>query len=176
MDIVQNSIRAGAKLVAIRLHADSDLDQLLVEIEDNGSGMSQEMLDHVTDPFVTSRTTRRVGLGLSLLQAGAEGTGGSFCVSSELGRGTTVRAVYTLSSIDRPPCGDFAGTAHSIIVCNPNLDFLIDVKLPGTDGGIVDTREVRRVLGTEVRLDEPDVSEWLKQSIEELFPPEYECF
>lgn len=177
MDIAQNSVRAQASLITIRLLADKKADQLTVEIIDNGSGMSEEMTAHVTDPFVTSRTTRRVGLGLSLLQAGAEGTGGSFTVSSKLGDGTDVRAVYTMSHLDRPPIGDFAGTAESLMICNPDLDFRIEVQLPdSTAVQDLDTREIRSMLGGDVRLDEPEIAAWIRENLHEMFPARYQDF
>ena len=174
MDIAQNSVRAQASLIVIRLLADSSRDRLRVEITDNGTGMSEEMVAHVTDPFVTSRTTRRVGLGLSLLQAGAEGTGGTFSVTSELGKGTTVDAQYVMSHLDRPPIGDFAGTAESLMVCNPELDFLIEVKLPDQEEpAALDTREIRDLLGADVRLDEPEIASWIRENLHEMFPAAY---
>lgn len=175
MDIVQNSVRADARNIGISLLADTASDALTVIISDDGSGMSEEMVAHVTDPFVTSRTTRRVGLGLSLLKAGAEGTGGSFSVRSKLGEGTIVQATYVMSNIDRPPIGDFAGTVHSIIICNPQLDFHIEVKLPDKETQTLDTKEVREVLG-DISLDEPDISAWLRENMDELFPAEYSAF
>ena len=85
MDIVQNSITANAKLIEISLVIDRKKDVISITIKDNGKGMSKEMLAKVTSPFVTTRTTRRVGLGISLFKAGAEGSGGSFAITSEEG-------------------------------------------------------------------------------------------
>ena len=113
MDIVQNSITANAKLIEISLVIDRKKDVISITIKDNGKGMSKEMLANVTSPFVTTRTTRRVGLGISLFKAGAEGSGGSFTITSEEGAGTELTASYVLDNIDRPPIGDFAGTAKT---------------------------------------------------------------
>lgn len=176
MDIVQNSVRAEASLIGVSLLCDEEANELTVVVSDDGTGMSEEMVARVTDPFVTSRTTRRVGLGLSLLKAGAEGSGGRFEVRSKLGEGTTVRAVYVMDNIDRPPIGDFAGTIHSIIVCNPELDFRVETALPGGKKAALDTREVRAVLGEDARLDEPDISQWLRENIDEMFPSRYATF
>lgn len=134
--------------------------------------MSEEMLAHVTSPFVTTRTTRKVGLGISLFKAGAERTGGSFSIDSQLGVGTVVRAVYVLDNIDRPPIGDFAGTVHSLIVCNTGVDFCVKVNIDGNEGSL-DTREIKKVLGDGIPLDMPDVSAWLRENLDEIFPPEY---
>lgn len=177
MDIAQNSVRADADLITIRLLADAPSDQLIVEIIDNGTGMSEEMAAQAVNPFVTSRTTRRVGLGLSLLQAGSEGTGGSFALESHLGKGTRVSAAYVLSHLDRPPIGDFSGTVESLMVCNPELDFLVEVKLPHNNATqILDTREIRSVLGQDVRLDEPEVSNWIRENLSEMFPSSFAEF
>lgn len=175
MDIVQNSITANATLIEISLEIASREDTVSVTVKDNGKGMSREMLMHVTSPFVTTRTTRKVGLGISLFKAGAENSGGSFTIDSEEGKGTELSAVYVLDNIDRPPIGDFAGTAHSLIVCNPAIDFVIRVVIDGREDAL-DTREVRKVLGQDVPLDLPDVSAWLKENLDEVFPSEYVMF
>lgn len=176
LDIAQNSVRARADLIRVRLAVDSSADVLEVEVADNGCGMDPEMAATATDPFVTSRTTRRIGLGLSLLQAGAEATGGSFSLMAQEGIGTRVRASYVLSNIDRPPIGDFAGTLHSLMICNPELDFVVSVRLPGmTADRVLDTREMRALM-EDLRLDEPEVAAWLSESLGELFPAAYAEF
>ena len=175
MDIVQNSITANATLIEISLEIARQADTVSITVKDNGKGMSREMLAHVTSPFVTTRTTRKVGLGISLFKAGAENSGGSFAIDSVEGKGTELTAVHILDNIDRPPIGDFAGTVHSLIVCNPKIDFVIRVEIDG-QLETLDTREVRQVLGNEVPLDLPDVSAWLKENLDEVFPPEYATF
>ncbi len=172
MDIVQNSITAHAALIGIALTIDRKEDILSVTIKDDGKGMSKEMLEHVTSPFVTTRTTRRVGLGISLFKAGAEGSGGNFEITSKEGVGTELTAVYVLDNIDRPPVGDFAGTVKTLIVCNPDIDFEVEVSIDGQKGSL-DTRQVREVLGEGVPLDLPDVATWIGESLNELFPEEY---
>jgi len=172
LDIVQNSISAQATLICVYLEVDRQADTLSIRIDDNGRGMDEEMLSRVQSPFTTTRTTRRVGLGIPLFAAGAQGTDGTFSIWSKPGEGTRIKAVYTLNHIDRPPIGDFAGTMHTLIVCNPTLDFVVGVSIDG-QGDTLDTREVRKVLGGDVPLDSPDVSIWLSESMQELFPPEY---
>lgn len=172
MDIVQNSISANASLIEVSIAISRTDDTLDLLIKDNGRGMDSEMLKNVTSPFVTTRTTRRVGLGISLLSAGAKGTGGDFNITSELGKGTLVEAIYKLNHLDRPPIGDFGGTMHTLIICNPNIDFRVEFNIDGQNNTI-DTREVREVLGDDIPLDSPDVSLWLKENFNELFPLEY---
>ena len=83
-----------------------------------------------------------------------------------------MKAVYVLDHIDRPPIGDFAGTVHSIIVCNPGIDFVVSVTLDEREE-VLDTREIRKILGEDVPLDLPDVSAWIKERLDEIFPAEY---
>lgn len=175
MDIVQNSITANATLIELQLDIQYADNTVSISIKDNGKGMSREMLEHVTSPFVTTRTTRRVGLGISLFQAGAQASGGSFEIDSEEGVGTTVKAVYGLDHLDRPPIGDFAGTVHTLIVSNPDIDFVVTVTVDQAEE-VLDTRDVRATLGQDVPLDTPEVSLWLKESLDEMFRPEYVDF
>ncbi len=123
MDIAENGISAGASLIRILVNEDRQNNLLTVEIEDNGRGMPAEMLAQVTDPFITSRTTRRVGLGLSLLQAAAQRCEGEFKLESELGKGTRTFASFRYDHIDRAPVGDMAGTLTVLMMGNPNIDF-----------------------------------------------------
>lgn len=172
MDIAQNSIVANATRIKVIMHLSQNDDYLLLTIEDNGKGMDEEMVKGVLSPFVTTRTTRRVGLGIPLLSAGAQSTGGDFDIKSELGKGTSVTAKYTLNHLDRPPIGDFSGTMHTLIVCNPNIDFYVEFA-DDEQNNKLDTAQIREVLGSEVSLDSPDVSLWIKENLEELFPAHY---
>ena len=108
LDITENSLSAGAKLIQITLDIRFSADTFSITIEDDGCGMSEEMLARVTDPFTTTRTTRKVGMGLPLFRYSAESTGGSFSITSKEGEGTRVCAVYHIGHIDRIPLGDFA--------------------------------------------------------------------
>lgn len=172
MDIAQNSISANATRIKIIMHLSEAADTLTLLIEDNGKGMDEEMVKGVLSPFVTTRTTRRVGLGIPLLSAGAQATGGTFNIESELGNGTSVKAQYVLNHLDRPPIGDFSGTMHTLIICNPNIDFYVEFGDDNKENNL-DTAEMRQVLGPEIALDTPDVSLWIKENLDELFPPEY---
>lgn len=173
MDIVQNSITADATLIEVFLFIAKKDDIVSVTVKDNGKGMSEEMLAHVTSPFVTTRTTRRVGLGISLFKAGAENTGGSFTIASTKGEGTELTATYVLDNIDRPPIGDFAGTMQTLIVGNPHIDFVVKVTIENREE-ILDTREVKEILGEGIPLNLPEVSVWLRENLNEVFPEEYE--
>ena len=163
LDILQNSIKAGASLITVSLTLKGNM--LTVVIEDNGCGMSEEFVARVCDPFVTTRTTRRVGMGISLFKAGAETSGGSFDIKSVQGQGTVVTAVFDVSCIDCPPLGDITGTMVSQFVCHPETDFAY---IFTTEKGTMefDTRTVKQVLGG-VGLDTPEVMQWMMQSIKE---------
>lgn len=165
MDVAQNSVRAKASLVEITVEESDKNDFLAVTVSDNGCGMTEEQVQQVTDPFFTTRTTRRVGLGVPLFKMSAEQTGGSFEIQSQLGRGTRTQARYVKSHVDMTPLGDINSTISILIRCNPDIDF---VYTRTTDRGTftLDTRELREVL-QDVRLDTPDVVEWIEQFLEE---------
>jgi len=165
LDLVQNSIRAGAGWIRILLTVSKAADVLRVEITDDGSGMSEEFAANVTDPFTTTRQTRRVGLGIPFFKAGCEAAGGGFALSSVLGQGTTISGYYQLSHIDRPPLGSYAETVHLILISNPEIRFTLSFE---SDNGSfeLDTDEVRAILG-DLPINTPNVSLWLKSYLEE---------
>ena len=124
LDIVQNSVRANATLIEIIVEEDRKNDLYVLEIIDNGCGMNSEMLAKATDPFFTSRKTRKVGLGLSLLKQNAEQANGHFHIVSKENKGTEVKAVFQLSNIDRPPIGDIWNTWYLTLISNENLELV----------------------------------------------------
>ena len=165
MDVAQNSVRAEATLVRISVTESDKEDRLTIVIADNGYGMTDEQVQQVIDPFFTTRTTRKVGLGVPLFKLSAEQTGGSFDIQSEKGVGTTTTASYVKSHVDMTPLGDINDTIKILIQCNPDIDFVYTCT---TDAGsfTLDTRELREVLG-DVALDTPDVLEWIADYLEE---------
>lgn len=171
MDIVQNSISAGASLITVRVEESLPDDILSISVIDNGCGMTPEQVKNVIDPFYTTRTTRSVGLGVPLFKMEAEMTGGSFKIDSEKGKGTALTAVFKPSSVDMIPLGDINGTVRLLISCNPKLDFIFTRSRKTAEGEnkelSLDTRELREVLGTDVPLDSPDVVLWIKEFLEE---------
>lgn len=165
LDVAENSTRAGASLVNIRVEADTAADRLTVAIEDNGCGMTREQVEHVTDPFFTTRTTRKVGLGVPFFKYAAESTGGSFTIESEPGKGTTVTAVFVLSHIDRMPLGDISSTIHTLIVYHPETDFCYTYRY-NSKTFTLDTRQFREILGN-VPFDTPEISEYIMDYLSE---------
>ncbi len=171
MDIVQNSISAGASLITIEVKESLPEDLLSISVTDNGCGMTKEQVEHVIDPFFPTRTTRSVGLGVPLFKMEAEMTGGSFVIDSEKGKGTALTAVFKPSHVDMIPLGDIEGTVQLLISCNPDRDFLYHRTRKGPEGKegdfTLDTRELREVLGGDVSLDNPEVVVWIKEFLEE---------
>lgn len=161
LDVAQNSISAGAKLIEISVTADRKKDILSITIKDDGCGMTQETIKRVSDPFFTTRTTRRVGLGIPFFQYAATVTGGSFDIQSTVGLGTQVTANFVLSHIDRMPLGDMTSTMHTLITMNSRIDFLYTYTVDERSFTL-DTREFRIILG-DVPFDIPDVSVFIKE-------------
>jgi hypothetical protein len=143
LDIAENGITAGADCIQILVNeARRNEDLLTIVIEDNGSGMSAEKLQKPTDPFITTRTTRRVGLGLSLLAAAAGRCEGNLEIETEPGRGTRVQATFRHNHIDRAPVGDMASTITTLIMGNPQVDFVYTHIIDNKDF-VLDTRDLK---------------------------------
>ena len=165
MDIAQNSVRAGATRIEIEYRENPVEDSLTLVVRDNGCGMSAEVLARVTDPFFTSRTVRKVGLGIPLLKQNAERTGGSFAIESREGEGTIVRAVFVLSNWDTPPAGDLGGTVVLLAMANPGID-IVYRHTTGQGEYVFDTREIREVLG-DVPINNPEIAAALQEMARE---------
>lgn len=160
LDIVENATAAGARLVEISLKEDASCGELILTVKDNGRGMDLEFLESVTHPFSTTRTERRVGLGLALLDEAARQAGGRLEIESEPGRGTCVRARFQLHHIDRKPIGDMGATIAACIMGNPDVDFIVDINI-SRDTVHLDTRELRAILDG-VSITHPDVIAYVK--------------
>ena len=165
LDIAQNSIRAEADLIEIGVYVDRKADTLTVIINDNGCGMTKEQIAHVEDPFFTTRSTRKIGLGVPFFKMSAIITGGSFEITSEVKVGTKVKAVFVLSHIDRMPLGDINSTIHTLVTYNTNIDFVYTYEFDG-ESFVLDTRQMKEILGG-VPLDSPEVSAYIKEYLDE---------
>lgn len=165
LDIAQNSISAGAPLITIEVSENTDQHTLLIGVYDNGKGMSEEQVKSVIDPFFTTRTTRKVGMGIPLFKMAAEQTGGSLEIKSELGVGTEVRATFKTDSVDFTPLGDVASTIQMLITMNTDRDFVYKRTVDGKEF-ICDTRELKAILG-DVPLDTYEISQWILEFIKE---------
>ncbi len=165
LDVAENCVRAGASLTEITVSAQEREDRLTIVIKDDGCGMDAEQVAHVTDPFFTTRKTRRVGLGVPFFKLSAEQTGGSFSIDSEKGVGTVVTAVYVLSSIDRMPLGDIGGVMKDLILMHEDMDFLFTFTV-NENSFTLDTRELREVLG-DLSFQLPEIQEYIRDYLSE---------
>ena len=171
LDITMNSVRAGATDIEIRLvEKNNVLDMYIV---DNGCGMSAEQVAKLSDPFYTTRKTRKVGLGVPFLRMLAEMTGGSVEITSipeaeSSDHGTTVHAVFHTDHIDFVPMGDIIETVITLIQGSPDVDFLY---IHETDKGEVrlSVAEIRQILGEEVPLSSFEILEWIKGFLTEQY-------
>lgn len=170
LDIVQNSISAGATRVTLTVDEAPGADLLTIVIGDNGKGMTPEQVCRLSDPFFTSRTTRKVGMGIPLLMDSARQSGGDVRIESEPGKGTEVTAVFGYSNIDRPPLGDVANALMLLVSSNPALDFLFTYRYNG-DEYLFDTVDVREILGDDALKDLTiirNLEEMIKDNMREI--------
>lgn len=165
LDVAGNSVRANASLVEITVDVQPEDDVLTVIIKDDGCGMTKEEAERAADPFFTTRTSRKVGLGIPFFRQAAECTKGSFQIDSEKGKGTTVKAVFRLSHIDRMPLGDISSVIYTLVVFNENISFCYTYRY-GEKDFVLDTRSMREILGEEVSFREPEVSAFIKEYLE----------
>ncbi len=165
LDIAQNSIVAGASLTEILVKEDTKEKTLLIGIYDNGKGMTPEQVENVKDPFFTTRTTRKVGMGIPLFKLAAEQTGGSFSITSQVGVGTKVDALFKTDSIDFTPLGDIASTIATIVSMNEDKDFVYTRSIDGKEFTFKSS-DIKIILDG-VPLSEPSVMNWIEDYIRE---------
>ncbi len=167
LDIAQNSISAGASLTEIVVDENTKDKTLLIGIYDNGCGMTEEQVKSVIDPFFTTRTTRKVGMGIPLFKMSCEQTGGKFTIESEKGVGTKINALYKTDSIDFTPLGDIASTIVTIVSMNADKEFLYRRVLDDKEF-IFSTVEIKKILDG-VPLSEPSVMNWIEEYLNEQY-------
>lgn len=172
LDVAKNSVKAGAELIEISICTD-ERGLMTIRISDNGCGMTDEVLARVTDPFYTTRTTRKVGLGLPLWRLAAEQTGGSLKINSSTEKGnsgTVVEAIFDTKSIDCMPMGDIISTVVTLIAGSPEKDFVFcDIdRIKGREVHL-DTRQMREVLGDGVSLAELEIQMWMSEYLCEQY-------
>jgi hypothetical protein len=177
LDVLQNSLEAGATLVELTIEENLTTDRLTITVRDNGRGMDEATLARVTDPFFTTRKTRHVGLGIPLFKVAAERCNGDLSIMSQVGVGTTLAATFQHSHIDRAPLGDVTGTLLSVILggtCDVRYLHRVIGRLGNWEIGRsgewetrefeFSTTEIRAELG-DVPLTHPTVREWLREFI-----------
>lgn len=165
LDLVQNSLEAGGHCVIVKINEDEN-GFFVFSVEDDGRGMSEEMVKQVRDPFVTTRLTRKVGLGIPFIDMTTAQSGGELTIESEKGCGTVIRATYLKDHLDRPPLGDIVSTIKVILAGAPELRLMLHY-LVGTSEFIFDSQELRGILGPELDFSNPEISAWLGGYLEQ---------
>jgi len=164
LDIAENSIAAGASQVAICIRKDTRNDELVISVKDNGQGMDDELIAKVMDPFITSRTTRKVGLGIPLLKQAANACNGDLTIQSQLGKGTLLTAKFQECHIDRMPIGNLADTFLTLLLGTPEVNWVLDYQVNDEIFHFDDT-EVKEVLDG-MSLTDYRVIEYLTNTIQ----------
>ena len=168
LDLAQNAISARANTVTINIDENLQKNFMSVSIADDGCGMSPDFVKNVMDPFVTTRTTRKVGMGISFFKMAAEMTGGEMSIISEEGIGTTVIATFNTDHIDFVPLGDIMGTVVTLVMCNPDMNFEYKHSIDNREM-LFSTEKIRLMLGGEVSLAEPEILVWIKEYLIEQY-------
>jgi len=165
LDIAENSISANASEIKILVEENLPQDTLRITIEDDGKGMDSATLAKITDPFVTSRTTRKVGLGIPFFKAAAEACEGSLTIRSKPGLGTSVEVFFKHSHIDRMPLGDMTGTLMTLIIGTPDVHWIFEYRVDERRF-IFDDEPIKQTL-EGIPLSEPAVMKFIRQSLVE---------
>lgn len=165
LDLAQNSMIVGSTLVEIYIVEDVKKNIFSIEIIDDGHGMDEEKLDKAISPFYTSRTTRKVGLGLSLFKMLCELTEGEFNLTSEIDKGTKLYGSMKFDHIDRPHLGDIVGTIIILILNENNIDIKFSITVEN-ENYTFDTKVIKEILDG-VPLTEPSVIEWIRENLKE---------
>ncbi len=166
LDLAQNSVAAGAALVIVTVALDAEKDLLTITISDDGCGMDEKLLRRVESPFATTRTTRKVGLGIPMFKQCAQMCGGAFEIRSTRGAGTVLTATFQASHVDLPPLGDLKGTMVSLVAGSPvKPDFVLRYSVDGRSFEF-DTRPIREALGG-MPLSGSEILSWLTEYLTE---------
>lgn len=170
MDIAENSVAAEGRNICIEVHEDLQRDLLTASITDDGRGMDAETANHVMDPFYTTRTTRKVGLGIPLFKLAAEMSEGGLSLATESGKGTKIEARFRHSHIDRMPLGDISSTFLALLVSHPEIHWVFIYQTTDKDGNVdnfeFDDTELKNELG-DMPITEPDILTFVRGLIEE---------
>ena len=170
LDISQNSIKAKSSEISLSIHESEKSNKLEIEIKDNGTGISEDMLKTIDDPYTTSRTERNIGMGIPLLKYHAELAGGNIQIKSRMGEGTCLKAIFQKDHIDRQPMGDLAGVIRILLASDPSVNFCFRHE---TDNGVfqISTNEIKKELGIDDLNDNQlmgQIHELIKLNLKEL--------
>lgn len=166
LDIAQNSVRANASEIWIEVKELISLNQFEFNIKDNGPGIADHILATIKNPFTTSRTMRKVGLGIPLLNDTCINCGGSLTIETKLGEGTVLKASMAYNHIDRPPLGDIVSTIVGLVTSNENKNIHYKHIVDHQEFEF-ETKEIQEVLGNDVPLTDLNVYVWMKEFIKE---------
>ncbi len=164
LDLVQNSVSAGASLIEIIIEENLIDDFFKITIKDDGWGMDKDLIEKIRNPFFTTRTTRKVGLGIPLMEAACQRCAGNLTIESEKGIGTIVTAYFKHSHIDRAPLGNMVDTFITVILGKADIDYIYKHKMNDKEF-IIDTRQLKQILGLEVSISNPDILAWINEYI-----------
>mgnify|MGYP000846773118 CR=1 FL=1 len=167
LDIAENSVRADARTIIIDIEENSLKNLLTIKIQDDGKGMDAEMVARITDPFITSLTTRKVGLGIPFFKAAAEACNGHFSIQSTPGKGTSVETSFELDHIDRMPMGDIQSTFLNLLVGYPDVRWIFKYGIDGEEFSL-DSEPIRESL-EDIPFSDPIVLKYLKNEINSGF-------
>lgn len=160
LDLAQNSIEAGARNLVIEVNEDEN-GYFVFRITDDGRGMSEELLAKIRDPFTTTRTTRKVGMGIPFMDMITKQCGGYLKIESCKGEGTVVEAAFAKDNIDRPPLGDIVSSIKVLLVGTSYLELEFIYKI-GSSEFKFDTKDIRKILGRETDFTQPEVYTWIE--------------
>lgn len=163
MDIAQNSIRAGANKILIEFNEINKNETLTFMIKDDGKGIAEEDISKLVDPFFTTRTTRRVGLGIPFLKMTCEQTGGYFEISSEINKGTLIKANYMTNNPDCLPLGDIAGFLTMLLIANPTIRFIFTYRIDNVQF----TLDTDELIQNGIDLQKQGMSTFLKSYVKD---------
>jgi hypothetical protein len=172
LDLIQNTIEAESTVTKLEIEEDTQANSLIIRVIDNGRGMDENLQQLVIDPFTTTRTTRRIGLGLPLMDMSSKMCGGYLKIDSKLGEGTTIEAMYQHDHIDRPPMGSLVDTIKTILVGNPVLNFFYRHTVNGKKFSL-SSKEIAEELGG-IDFSHPEVLTWLHEYLTENITNLYE--
>ena len=166
IDLAHNSIRANATRLKIIIRECPSEDRFEISLEDNGCGMSEETVVKARSPFYTSRTTRKVGMGIPLLEGTTQQCLGTFTLKSQIGNGTIIKAVMSYQCIDRPPLGDIGSTIAMILQAAPDLGLTLEYGYE-KEMFVFRSDEIHETLGDEVRIDDPTILLFIRDYVQE---------
>lgn len=164
LDIMQNSIRAEATRIELRIEEDTTKNKFIIEIIDNGKGVDEEVRKNITNPFTTTRTLRKVGLGVAFLKQICDECAGDLKIESQKNKGTKVTVTMQHNHIDRLPLGEISKTITTLIMAKPTIHYVYTHKYNGQIFNF-DAKQIEDVLDG-VAINNLEIIKWIEEYIE----------